>query len=163
MKTTKNLHSILNLLRGTSKVVEEDWQKVAHLAGLTQAEQHTLWIIYFEERASITKIANYGLWDRSTVMQVVKRLKEKGLVTIEKDEKDLRVTYVILTEEGRKRQLATTKEDYSLFNYLNQLRIENEEAFNQFIKILVKINQQYHGEEYVQWVEKTAKIYEDQF
>lgn len=158
-----NLHALLNFFRGTSKVVEEEWQKAARSVGLTQAELHTLWVIYFEGRASITTVANYGLWDRSTVMQVVKRLKEKGLVTIEKDEQDLRVSYCLLTDEGSNRQLATAAIDNNFFHYIQELRNEDEEGFKQFIRFLVKINQKFHGEEFVHWVEKSSKVFEERF
>lgn len=158
-----NLHTMLNHFRGAIKVIDGDWQKAAQSVGLTQAELHTLWVVFFEERASITTIANYGLWDRSTVMQVIKRLKDKGLVIVEKDDLDLRVSYVSLTEEGKKRQQATAHADFSFFSYINELRKEDEEGFQKLMSFVVKFNRNYHGEEYVQWVEKTALEYDRKF
>ncbi|MCT8138739.1 MarR family transcriptional regulator [Anaerobacillus sp. CMMVII] len=163
MENLTNLHTMLNHFRGATKVIEIDWQKAAKSVGLTQAELHTLWMIYFEGRASITTIATNGLWDRSTVMQVVKRLKEKGLVTVEKDDHDLRVSYVILTEEGKKRQSSTATAEFQFLNYINQIRQEDEEGFNKLMSIIIDFNRNYHGEEYVQWVEKTTKIYQEKF
>ncbi len=163
MKYMTNLHAMLNHFRGASKVIEADWQSVANSVGLTQAELHTLWMVYFEGRASITTIAKNGLWDRSTVMQVVKRLKEKGLVTVEKDDQDLRVSYVILTEEGKKRQSSSAVAEFDFFNFLNELRIEDEEGFQKFICFIEKFNKKYHGEEFCEWVGKTAKQYDETF
>lgn len=152
-----NQHMLLNYFRGAAKVVEDDWQKGAQSAGLTQAEQHTLWVVYFEGRASISTIAKYGLWDRSTVMQVVKRLKEKGFVHVEKDDKDLRVSYVLLTEEGKKRHKATKEMDYEFLTFMDGIMEEDPIAFNNLLKILEKINRNYYGEEFIHWVEQTSK------
>lgn len=154
---------MLNHFRGAIKVIDTDWQKAANSVGLTQAELHTLWIVYFEGRASITAIANHGLWDRSTVMQVVKRLKEKGLVFVEKDDNDLRVSYVILTDEGKKRQLATANGEFSFLSFISELRREDEEGFNKFMSFIVKFNKHYHGEEYIKWVENTARVFGNRF
>ena len=147
----------MNYFRGVAKAVEEDWQKAAQSVGLTQAEQHTLWVIFFEERASISTIAKYGLWDRSTVMQVVKRLKEKGLVYIEKDEKDLRVSYVLLTEEGKKRRAKSREANYDFLKFIEKQSVEDREGFINLIKFLEKINRNYYGDEFIEWVEKTEE------
>lgn len=163
METIMNLHAMLNHFRGASKVIDIDWQKTAQSVGLTQAELHTLWMVYFDGRASITTIANHGLWDRSTVMQVVKRLKGKGLVTVEKDDHDLRVSYVVLTEEGKKRQMSTAHAEFESLNFINELRQEDEEGFKKLMSFIIKFNSKYHGEKYVQWVEETAKVFEKDF
>lgn len=155
MSMNFNPHLLLNYFRGVAKVIEEDWQKAARSKGLTQAEQHTLWVVFFEGRASISTIAQFGLWDRSTVMQVVKRLKEKGLVFIEKDEKDLRVSYVMLTEEGKKRRAETRTSHYEFIEYMTELMKEDPDGFQNLLKMLEKINRRYYGEEFINWVEQT--------
>ena len=152
-----NPHLVMNYFRGVAKAVEEDWQRAAHSVGLTQAEQHTLWVIFFEGRASVSTIAKYGLWDRSTVMQVVKRLKEKGLVYIEKDEKDLRVSYVMLTDEGKKRRADTRKANYDFLNFIEKQSEEDREGFSNLLKFLEKINRNYYGDEFIEWVEQTEE------
>lgn len=104
MSEVADMHMMMNYVRGVYKVLEEDWQKSAKALGLTQAEQHILWIVSFEQEATISRIAQLGLWDVSTVMQVIKRLKEKGLVQMLKKDHDRRISYVSLTEEGAKKQ-----------------------------------------------------------
>jgi MarR family transcriptional regulator, protease production regulatory protein HPr len=163
MENVMNLHAMLNHFRAASKVIDIDWQKAANSVGLTQAELHTLWIVYFDGRASITTIANHGLWDRSTVMQVVKRLKDKGLVTVEKDHNDLRVSYVILTEEGKNRQMSTANAEFGSLYFIQQLREKDREGFNKFMSFIIEFNKTYHGEDFVEWVDKTAKDFEEGF
>ncbi|UTW69848.1 hypothetical protein KHA80_02530 [Anaerobacillus sp. HL2] len=67
---------MLNFFSGTSKVVEEDWQKAARSVGLTQAELHTLWVIYFEGRVHLSQQLQIMIGG-SFNSYVVKRLKEK--------------------------------------------------------------------------------------
>lgn len=157
MDEKMNPHLILNYFRGASKVMEEDWQSAAKSVGLTQAEQHTLWVIFFEGGASVSTIAKYGLWDRSTVMQVLKRLKEKGLVSIEKDDRDLRVSYVKLTKEGEEKRAQSRQVNYNFLKLIEKLKLEDPVGFNNLVKFLEEINRNYYGEDFIKWVQLTNK------
>ncbi|MDQ0299551.1 MarR family protease production transcriptional regulator HPr [Salibacterium salarium] len=153
-----NYHSYLNLLRGILKVMEEDWQKSAQDLGITQAEQHILWILYMESQATMTKIADIGLWDLSTVMQIIKRLREKKLVKIEKNENDLRVSYVSLTNKGEEIRRVTAEQPHQLLNFIEQYGNNSDEHMQEledFHRFLEEINLQFHGKEFVDWVKKT--------
>ncbi|RSL34588.1 MarR family transcriptional regulator [Salibacterium salarium] len=153
-----NYHSYLNLLRGILKVMEEDWQKSAQDLGITQAEQHILWILYMENQATMTKIADIGLWDLSTVMQIIKRLREKKLVKIEKNENDLRVSYVSLTNKGEEVRKQTAEQPHQLLNFIEQYGNKSDEHMQEledFHRFLEEINLQFHGKEFVDWVKKT--------
>ncbi len=153
-------HLLINLLRGTYKVLDEDWQKSAQKIGLTQSEQHLLWIVYFEKKAPMSRIAEVGLWDLSTVMQVIKRLKHKGLVQTIKDENDLRVSYVMLTEEGEQKRVQSTEFTYKIteyvMNYYSQSE-ENKQFIEQMVTFYKDLNQHFHGKEFINWIEKTKK------
>ncbi|MGP4081008.1 MarR family winged helix-turn-helix transcriptional regulator [Pseudalkalibacillus sp. R45] len=155
-----NLHIMMNYLRGTYKVLEEEWQKSARSIGLTQAEQHVLWIVQLEKEATITKIATIGLWDVSTVMQVITRLKQKGFITLTKKSSDRRVSYAVLTEKGKEKYEESKQFSYKLFEYLESFG-ENSNENRQFVENLVKfhreLNQHFHGSEFIDWTEQTAK------
>lgn len=77
MTVKSDYQLMLNYFRGMLKIMEEEWQANAKDIGLTLAEQHAIWIIDSRESISVTEIAKIGLWDRSTVMQILKRLEEK--------------------------------------------------------------------------------------
>ncbi|OLO42802.1 hypothetical protein BTR23_02030 [Alkalihalophilus pseudofirmus] len=153
------IHQMLNYFRATYKVVDEDWQKSAQEVGITQSEQHMIWIIYFEKKVSMSQIAKVGLWDLSTVMQVIKRLKTKGLVQTIKDENDLRVSYVMLTPEGEEKRQETSQFTYHFSKFIEDYMNEDDEkkqrleAIFEFVKDFCK---HYYGQEFVQWVERTS-------
>ncbi|WP_018923903.1 MarR family winged helix-turn-helix transcriptional regulator [Salsuginibacillus kocurii] len=155
MATAKDFHIYLNFLRGLSKIMEEDWQRFAQDLGLTQAEQHALWVIDSGEKATMSQVAKVGLWDLSTVMQLIKRLKQKGLVTTTKDEQDLRISYVTLTEEGKRRKEQSATYSHRLQQVLSDYENKSNEhaQFMDELKcFLEEINQDVHGKEFVNWV-----------
>ncbi len=157
----QQLHRQLNYMRAIGKIIDDDWQKGAQKIGITQSEQHILWILYFEKKAPMSRIAELGLWDLSTVMQIIKRLKAKGLVNIIKDEKDLRISYCVLTEEGKQKREESTKLHLRVLDFLkdyverseeNKIFIEKMREFQQ------ELNSHFYGADFVQWVEKTGKM-----
>ncbi len=159
-----SIHQMLNYFRATYKVIEEDWQKSAQEVGITQSEQHMLWIIYFEKKVSMSHIAKVGLWDLSTVMQVIKRLKTKGLVQTIKDENDLRISYVMLTPEGEKKREATSKIMYRFGDFINEYANESEEHKQRLeaaLNFVQDMSKHFYGQDYIQWVDRTSSINED--
>lgn len=156
-----NQHIMMNYLRGTYKALEEEWQKSARNIGLTQAEQHVLWIVELEKEATITRIANIGLWDVSTVMQVINRLKQKGYLKLIKKSTDRRVSYAVLTEEGHKKQQETAEFSYKLYDYLAEYAkqsTDNEKFLQQMVSFHRDLNLHFHGNEFIDWTEKSAKF-----
>ncbi|WP_273832998.1 transcriptional regulator, SarA/Rot family [Guptibacillus sedimenti] len=154
-------HKLMNYMRGTYKVLENEWQKNAREIGLTQAEQHVMWIVYLEEEVTITRVSEIGLWDVSTVMQVLKRLKNKLYVKLDKKANDRRVSYVTLTEEGHHKVEASTQYSYAVMNYLDEYRsrsAENAELLDAMYEFQMEFNQHFHGSEFVKWVERKQAL-----
>ncbi|UCZ54640.1 MarR family transcriptional regulator [Bacillus shivajii] len=163
MKLTENLnnHLLLNYIRGIGKVLEDEWQKNAQTLGLTLAEQHVMWIVHSESKVSISNIAKIGLWDRSTVMQIIKRLQAKKLIKMTKDDQDLRVTYIELTKQGKEKRELSKEKDYKLFDFINQYETGNEAFMDELVRFHREVNKYFHGEEFVDWVERTTVEYEE--
>ncbi|MBB6451944.1 MarR family protease production transcriptional regulator HPr [Salirhabdus euzebyi] len=154
------VHELINYYRGMYKVLEQDWQKSAQDQGITSAEQHILWILHFEKEATMSRIAQLGLWEISTVMQVIKRLTKKGLVDVQKNKKDLRISYVTLTDEGKKVREETQNYTYKITEYLHDFAGRNEEnrkLIDQMKEFLLDFNKHFHGEEFSKWVKHTSK------
>jgi MarR family protease production transcriptional regulator HPr len=100
---SQELHEVLNTLRAISVVNKEDWETAAKKLDLDSAVQlNILWIVYCYEGVRVTQIAEWTFWHPSSVVIHVKKMMEKGLVTIEKSDKDGRVVNVYLTDTGRK-------------------------------------------------------------
>ncbi|MDG5788654.1 MarR family transcriptional regulator [Evansella sp. AB-P1] len=161
MSYNGDMHLLVNYFRGLSKAMEDEWQKLAKGLGLTQAELHVMWIVNSKGKISVSKIAKIGLWDRSTVMQILKRLKEKNLITVTKDENDLRVTHISLTKEGKeKRNLSQFKESKFL-EFLCLYQNENKRFMDELFKFQKELNSYFHGDEFIEWVEETSKNYNE--
>lgn len=152
---------LLNYFRGMSKIMEEEWQANARDIGLTLAEQHAIWIIDSKGKASVTEIAKIGLWDRSTVMQILKRLEEKQIVYSTKNKKDLRVTYIALTEEGKQKRIESESKSYKLIDFI--MNYQGPDGFREaFIDFHRELNRHFHGDEFIEWVEETAGNLKDE-
>jgi MarR family protease production transcriptional regulator HPr len=98
----QNLHEVLNTLRAIAVVNKDDWETAARKLELDSAVQlNILWIVYCYQGVRVTQIAEWTFWHPSSVVIHVKKMMEKGLVTIEKSDKDGRVVNVYLTEKGK--------------------------------------------------------------
>ncbi|MDQ0256215.1 MarR family protease production transcriptional regulator HPr [Evansella vedderi] len=161
MTVKSNYHLLINYIRGMSKVLEEEWQSNAKDIGLTLAEQHVMWIVNSKEKISVTDIAKIGLWDRSTVMQIIKRLQEKDLIYMTKNKKDLRVTFIALTKEGKAKRDESQQKTYKFFEFIEDYQKNNKEFMEEFLRFYREFNRHFHGEEFVEWVEETTKNYKD--
>nr|WP_090886613.1 MarR family transcriptional regulator [Evansella caseinilytica] len=160
MPLNRNDHLLLNYIRGLNKILEEEWQTNARKLGLTLAELHVMWIVNSKNQLSVSDIAKIGLWDRSTVMQMIKRLQEKGLVRMIKSEKDLRVTYVELTPKGKEKREQSRQKEFKLFEFLHSYEKNNEQWMTEFCRFYREVNRYFHGDEFVDWVEETTEKYE---
>jgi MarR family transcriptional regulator, protease production regulatory protein HPr len=160
MQDLANVHLIMNHFRGAYKVLEEEWQKSAKQIGLTQAEQHIIWIVSLEKEATITRIAELGLWDVSTVMQVVKRLKEKGYIVVKKKTSDRRISYVVLTESGNEKKKESEQHTYRLYDFIKKFLNKSEKNatfLGQMLHFYEEVNQHFYGREFVNWIDSTYK------
>jgi MarR family transcriptional regulator, protease production regulatory protein HPr len=157
-----SLHTIINHWRGMYKALENDWQTSAKDLGLTTAEQHMLWIIYFENEATMTRIAEIGLWDISTVVQVANRLKQKGYIKTLKHDHDRRISYCTLTPEGEEIREKSGQYTYKTYEYLASINDEENHFFTTLSAFQRQFNEHFHGKEFVEWVDRTSKIHKNE-
>jgi MarR family protease production transcriptional regulator HPr len=154
------LHVMINHWRGMYKVLENDWQAVAKETGVTPAELHVLWILSLEQPATMSKIAELGLWDLSTVAQMVNRLKKKEMIKTKKNSPDRRASYCELTPLGAQKVEESKAYHYKFLDYMKE-----QEEFNSNKTVLkeleafqVDFNRHFHGTAFVDWVDKTSKL-----
>jgi|GEM_PF-1358257 len=160
------VHELINLWRGFTKIMEEDWQQSSGKLGVTMSELHVLRIVYLEKEVPMSYIAKMGLWDLSTVMQLTKRLTKKELVITTKKENDMRVSYVSLTEKGKVIFEQSRQYRSPLFSLIQQLYHSSEEnkVLLQHVVAFQKwLNSHYHGPEYVNWIERTGSQLHEKF
>ncbi|WP_257348359.1 MarR family winged helix-turn-helix transcriptional regulator [Pseudalkalibacillus decolorationis] len=150
------MHVLMNMWRGLYKVLEGDLKESAEKLGLTVAEQHLVWIIFHEKELTVTALSELSLLNISTVTQVLKRLQTKEMISLNKYPQDRRVSYVNLTEHGSDiaKQILTQRDDYRVLGYFDHAE---EDLLTKMNDLQCEMNRFYHGDRFVNWVEKTRK------
>lgn len=90
------------------------------------------------EKLTMSKIAKIIGKDKSTVTPLVYKLLSLGYIEKEKDEKDKRITYIVLTEKGK--QLESKFNSISSEVYKTAYKNFSEEEKEIFLKLLKKLN-----------------------
>lgn len=150
------LHILINLIRGLYKSLDDDWRKAAAACGITTAQQHLLWILHFRDGSTLTELSDLGLWHVSTVMNMVDRMEAAGIVRKEVDCADARVKRVFLTAKGNEIRESTEKqfEHFRLYEIIRQL---DPDELAKSMKPLYNIVTKLTGEDFVQFIESSAK------
>lgn len=106
-----------------------------------EKEVHLLKYIIDNPEKTITEIAEKTSRTKSSVSQVIKRLVEKELISIEKDEIDKRKLIFIPTEKGLKLDSAHRKYDMEMAKFLSKfLKDYSEQDIKIFLELLDKYN-----------------------
>ncbi|MGL5725640.1 MarR family winged helix-turn-helix transcriptional regulator [Cetobacterium sp.] len=106
-----------------------------------EKEVHLLKYLIDNPEKTITEIADKTSRTKSSVSQVIKRLVEKELISIEKDEVDKRKLVFIPTEKGKKLDDAHRKYDMEMAKFLsNFLENYTEKDISVFLELLDKYN-----------------------
>ncbi len=153
----RQVYAALNTLRAINVVNKEDWERAAKLAGLDSSVQlNILWIIYCYEGVRVTQIADWTFWHPSSIVIHIKKLMEKGLVTIEKSDLDGRVVNVYPTVMGRQvieTSRQNTPEIFRLTAALERLKERYSQVVVElFFECLSFLAQSLHGAEKVRWI-----------
>lgn len=158
----QQIHEALNMFRAISVVNKEDWEAAAKRLNLDSSVQlNILWIVYCYEGVRVTQIAEWTFWHPSSVVIHVKKMMEKGLLTIEKSDKDGRVVNVYLTERGKKiieESRIQALEHFHITKALDNFKSRyGENVTNLFFECLTYLAQQLHGEEKIKWIKDGEK------
>ncbi|WLD94228.1 MarR family winged helix-turn-helix transcriptional regulator [Alkalihalobacillus sp. AL-G] len=150
------MHVLMNMWRGLYKVLEGDLKESAEQLGLTVSEQHLVWIIFHEKELTVTALSELSLLNISTVTQVLKRLQNKGFIVLNKYPQDRRVSYIALTENGAlvADKILKQQDDYRVLGYFDKAE---EDLLLKMTKLQSEMNRYYHGDRFVNWVEKTKR------
>ncbi|WCK53123.1 MarR family winged helix-turn-helix transcriptional regulator [Aneurinibacillus sp. Ricciae_BoGa-3] len=155
------LHDVLNTLRAIAVVNKDDWETAARNLQLDSAVQlNILWIVYCYEGVRVTQIAEWTFWHPSSVVIHVKKMMEKGLVTIEKSDKDGRVVNVYLTDKGRTIIEESREQAPEVFRITRALE-SLEEKYGRnvsalFFECLDFLAEELHGQEKINWIRETG-------
>lgn len=148
---------VINNIRAISAINKEDLERIATRLDLDSSIQlNILWIVYCNEGVRITTIAEWTFWHTSSIVIHVKKLMEKGYVTIEKSDLDGRVVNVYLTEHGKEQ----IKKYYDMlpaaFNVTNALdkmsKRYSPTTVMLFQELLEFLSVELQGEEKIDWI-----------
>ena len=81
---------------------------------------------YFAYHPSVSEVAEVLSTTHQNIKQIALKLQEKGLISIEKDEKDRRVLRLRLTEKNRKYCESKSNQDIEFINSLFSALTEKE-------------------------------------
>ncbi|GBF34038.1 protease production regulatory protein Hpr [Desulfocucumis palustris] len=163
MKDTENralLHMLLNLFRGLYKSIDDDLREAAAKCGLTTAQQHLLWVLYFNNGSTLTEISELGQWHVSTVMNMVERMEKTGLLYKIVDENDARVKRIFLTPQGEalREKTETMTDNYRLYRILAET---DEAELKKEIKPLINLVRRLAGDKFVNYVMESTNYLRD--
>ncbi|MBO8162196.1 MAG: winged helix-turn-helix transcriptional regulator [Brevibacillus sp.] len=156
----RQVYEALNTLRAISVVNKEDWERAAKAVDLDSSVQvNILWIVCCYEGVRVTQIAEWTFWHPSSIVIHIKKLMDKGLVTIEKSDLDGRVVNVYPTEKGRQVMAASRSSAPSVFRLtaaLEQLRQRySDGVVALFFECLAFLAESLHGKEKVRWIKES--------
>lgn len=114
------------------------------LNGLIPSHGNIITALYENDgKLTMKRIAEITGKDKSTITPLVNKLLELGYITKVKDEKDRRITYIILTNKGNQ-----IKDKYKAISnevYATAYKDFSQEEKEIFLKLLKKINNNFNS------------------
>lgn len=155
---------VLNAIRAISAANKQDLESSAARLGLDSSIQlNILLILYGNQGVRITTIAEWTFWHTSSIVIHVRKLTEKGLVTIEKSEQDGRVVNVFITDEGRNlihRYYRQDPQSFRLTKALESLKTRySPTVLALFKELLDFIAVEVQGEEKLSWLRQNEDAF----
>lgn len=106
---------ILHLLKGLNNQISPKFERCT---GISATRYELLHQLYGTEEISQSTLQKAVNVDSAAITRHLKQLEAEGMVSRRRNPSDNRVTFVCLTEEGRKRILGYQKEK---INFVNQM------------------------------------------
>lgn len=131
--TQKQAREMFELFWKMGRLLDSDRQS----SPLTKAEFYLMNMLYNKRPASITVLADRLKVSKTTVSKLIRCMEEKGYVQRRTDSDDRRITYIQLTEQGKKlTRSCILSNKKSLVDMIDRI---GEEDTNELIRILNKI------------------------
>ncbi len=151
----------LNNIRAISAINKEDLERIATRLNLDSSIQlNILWIVYCNEGVRITTIAEWTFWHTSSIVIHVKKMMEKGYVSIEKSDLDGRVVNVYLTEQGReriKRYYEMIPSAFHITKALDAMSKKYSPTITMLFRELLEfVSMELQGEEKIHWFKENV-------
>jgi DNA-binding MarR family transcriptional regulator len=166
MHTSKELfaqgHLVLTLIRGLYLLAEDDVKQNLKKIDISHTGVRILWILYFDEKMTMSELAFISQTDISNVYRQLVKLKEKNLVVINNGQ-DARNKETMLSENGRKfiYDIMTKNVKVTTLNIINTLKKIPGEDLETFIEVSSILCTELIGQRFTDWAIKAANKIRD--
>jgi DNA-binding MarR family transcriptional regulator len=121
------------ILKGNRKL-RELLQKEAEKRGLSYTEVSTLYFLKGGEK-NVSSLAEFVGVNKSTMVEILDKLENEGLITRSRDEKDRRVVLVKITQKGLE-ELENVRQAYK--NLIKDILLRSEGNIIKFFQIVIE-------------------------
>jgi len=108
-KNTSNLASLISLVHSESALFLEQLLAQKGFEGFASSHGNILHHLSLQKKMTMSEITHKINRDKSTTTVLIRKLEQQGYINREVSSEDLRVTYIVLSEKG-KRAIQATKE-----------------------------------------------------
>lgn len=152
-----NSHSLYNLSRYLFLRIENEYNNIIELSGITLPQLRVLWILNSFSGISLKEIAQIGGWAPPTVTKMLKILMSKGLV--EKEKYDNKKIYRLYTTELGEEYIRINKqghnEKFPLFKLIKEL---SESEIDSIISLIKTISINKNNEIILSYIESVNTL-----
>ncbi|MQL55028.1 MarR family transcriptional regulator [Acidianus ambivalens] len=121
------------ILKGNRKL-RELLQKEAEKRGLSYTEVSTLYFLKGGEK-NVSSLAEFVGVNKSTMVEILDKLENEGMITRNRDEKDRRVVLVKITQKGLE-ELENVRQGYK--NLIKDILSRSEGNIIKFFQIVIE-------------------------
>lgn len=161
MNSSKELfakgHLVLTFIRGLFLFAEDNVRQNTKNYGITLTAFRTLYILYFDEKMSMTELAYISQTNISNIYRQLIKLEDQNLVVIDIG-KDARIKEISLTENGRKfvQNILSKNVEKTDLHFISSISNIPKEDLDKFIEVASTLSLELIGKTFTDWAIKSA-------
>lgn len=151
------------IVRGLSRAIENSWEAFGRKKGISPAHQHILYLLWYKNELTISRLSQIGLWHISTVTRLVDTLNKKGLVETYHNSQDGRSVLVRLTAQGFEliqNLYRDSMNDPNFMPFIRELWENEPELLQDSIQKGLQLLEKAQGKQYADWVRQSQARHE---
>ncbi|MBO6517873.1 MAG: MarR family transcriptional regulator [Bacteroidia bacterium] len=127
----------------SSRMITRLYQPILDEFDLTYPQYLVLLVLWQEEKLSVTELGSRLYLKTNTLTPLIKKMKEKDLLTKQRSREDERTVYIELTQKGKSLQEPAHKVPSALISALNM----SDEDLEQIRAIMWRFLNSFEGKE----------------
>lgn len=148
----------MTFIRGIFLAVEDNVRQNVKNYGISLTSFRTLWILYFDQKMSMTELAYISQTNISNIYRQLMKLRDQNFIVIDDKEEDARIKQIELTEIGQKfvEGILSKNIEESKLSFISILAKVPTEDLNTFIKVASEVTTELIGPKFTDWANTTA-------